>query len=80
MKKAVIATNVGGVPEIVSDKRLLVKDGDTRNWIAKIQELLDHPEDLEAIGARNRSFIVENFSLGRISKDLFEYMKKVAAE
>ncbi len=79
MKKPVIATDVGGVPEIMCDKRFLVKDGDTRNWITKIEDLLHHPEDRESIGARGRYFIEENFSLSRISKDLFEYIKEVAA-
>jgi len=78
MKKAVVATDVGGVPEIMCDKRFLVKDGDTRNWMTKIQDLLDHPEERESIGTRCRYFVEENFSLSRISKDLFEYMKKVA--
>ncbi len=80
MKKAVIATDVGGVPEVMCDKRYLVRDGDTREWLLKIRYLLDHPQEKDSIGSRSRCFIEDNFSLERISNDLFEYMKKVASK
>ena len=77
MEKATIATDVGGIPEVMCDKRFLVKDGDTGDWIAKIQDLLDHPNDRETIGVRNRGFIEENFSMDKISKELLEYIRAV---
>lgn len=80
MQKAVISTDVGGVPEVIGDKRFLVKDGDTADWIRKIQWLLDHPGECETVGANGRCFIEKNFSLSTISKDLFGYMKEIATE
>ena len=75
MEKAVVATDVGGIPEVMCNKGFLVKDGDTGDWIAKIQDVLDHPNDRETIGVRNRVFIEENFSMDKISKELFEYIR-----
>jgi len=80
MKKAVIATDVGGVSEVMPDRRFLVKDGDTGDWITKIQNLLDHEDHREMVGIRGRRFIEENFSLSKISEDLFRYMKEVSTE
>ncbi len=80
MRKAIIATNVGGVPEVMADKNFLVEDGDTMGWIGKIRWLLDHPTECETIGANGRRFVEEKFSLERISRDLFEYLKNVANE
>lgn len=80
MKKAVISTDVGGVPEVMSDKRFLVKDGDTTDWIKKIRWILGHPDESKKVGTHGRRFVEENFSLDKISKDLFEYMKSIASE
>jgi len=78
MEKPVVATNVGGVPEIVCDKRLLTEDGDTDGWVSKINWLLDNPAEAAEIGRSGRQFIEENFSLNRISRDLFACMEDVA--
>lgn len=77
MQKAVIGTDVGGVPEVMADKRFLVKDGDTVDWIRKIRWLLDHDGERETVGANGRRFIEENFSMEKISRELFEYMRSV---
>jgi len=77
MKMAVVATDVGGVPEVVGDKRFLVKDGDTEGWMSKIQYLLDHPEERERAGSVNRHYIETGFSMDKIAGELFVYMKEV---
>jgi glycosyltransferase involved in cell wall biosynthesis len=77
MEKAIVATNVGGVPEVIGDKKFLVKDGGTESWVSKIQYLLDHPEERERSGAVNRHHIEHQFSMDKITKELFTYMKDV---
>jgi glycosyltransferase involved in cell wall biosynthesis len=77
MEKAIVATNVGGVPEVIGDKKFLVKDGGTESWVSKIQYLLDHPEERERSGAVNRHHIETQFSMDKITKELFTYMKDV---
>lgn len=61
----VVATNVGGVPEIVQDRitGLLVPAGDSKELARAIAYLLDHPEQARAMGEAGRRRLEAYFSL-----------------
>lgn len=63
--RAIIGSNVGGIPEIVKDGEtgLLVPPGDARTLAKKLTYLLDHPEHGGQLGERARAFVREEFSL-----------------
>jgi len=77
MKKPVVATNTGGIPEIVCERSLLIEDGDTEAWVDRIQSLLDHPEDRERLGERGRSFVQRNFSIQKAASNLCNYIAEI---
>jgi glycosyltransferase involved in cell wall biosynthesis len=63
--KAVVATNGGGVPEIVQDgvTGLLVPMGDAEAMAQAIRILLRDPERRLRMGARGRDRVMQNFTI-----------------
>ena len=63
----VIATNVGGIPELVKDgvTGLLVPPADSRSLAQAVQQLLDYPEGAFKMGLRGRKRAEEHFTLQR---------------
>jgi len=61
----IIATDVGGIPEIVEDGTtgLLVPPRDGQALAEKMLDLLDHPEKAETLGRNARALVRERFSL-----------------
>ena len=61
---AVVATRLGGVPEVVSHGRtgLLVPPGDPESLAAAIGELLAHPGQAEAMGRAGRERVMASFT------------------
>jgi len=64
MKKPVIATNVGGIPELMKDKQtgFLIKKGDHEDLTDKIAFLLNDENNRRAMGYAGRTFVENNFS------------------
>lgn len=64
----VIATAVGGVPELVDDGRngLLVPPGDPDRLAAAIREMVRHPDRARAMGRRARAEVVQRYSFDRM--------------
>lgn len=62
--KPVIASNVGGIPEIVKEGEcgFLVDPKDAENLAKKIEELIRFPEATKKMGERGRAFVQGNFS------------------
>lgn len=62
--KAVIATRIGGLPDIVDHGRngFLVEPGDPEDLAGRIVEILSHPELLPAMGAHARDKFARTFS------------------
>jgi glycosyltransferase involved in cell wall biosynthesis len=60
----VVATNVGGIPEIVTDKEsaLLVAPGDVENMAAAMAKLLGDPSLARRFVERGRSLVLEKHS------------------
>lgn len=67
MGKAVVATNVGGIPELVlNDKTgILVPPGNPGSLANAVNDLIDNPEKTESLGKDGRRRIEEEFELDR---------------
>lgn len=64
MRKPTIATNVGGVPEIMEDGKsgFLVGKGDAEAIVEKISYLLENQKLARRMGSYGRELILKNFS------------------
>ncbi len=77
MGKPIIASNVGGIPEVVSNPQRLLDCEDTEGWVRSIKYLLEHPGEWEQIGSEGRRFVENKFAMETISRELFEYIREV---
>jgi colanic acid/amylovoran biosynthesis glycosyltransferase len=73
----VVATRVGGVPEIVREGKsaLLVEAGDVQGTIDALQWLVDHPNMWPGMGREGRSHVEEHHDVGRLTVQLEEVLK-----
>jgi len=78
MKKPIIATNVGGIPELMKDNEtgFLVEKGNYEEIIKKILFLLENPEIAEKMGNAGKKFVEENFSWDKIAKEFLRILKQ----
>ena len=81
MKKPVIATNAGGIPELMKDGEtgFLVEKGDHKTWIEKITLLLNDKEISQKFGESGRRFVEEEFTWEKMAENFVEIMKKCLA-
>ena len=77
MKKPVLATNVGGIPELMKDKEtgFLIEKGDHKEWTNKISLLLNDEKTRRRIGLSGKKFVEENFSWDTIAKKFVNDIK-----
>ena len=75
MKKPVIATSIGGIPELMDDGKtgFLVNKGDDVDIVEKISTLLN--EHTIEFGEAGRKFVSENFSWEKISENFLKFVK-----
>jgi len=66
----VVATSVGGIPEVVSDGQVgrLVRSREPREMAACIEEVLETPWDRQQL----RDYVAERFSFEVVTKKLLE--------
>jgi len=78
MKKPVVATNVGGIPEIMKENEtgFLVKKGNSKELIEKLSLLINDKEKRKIMGENGRKFIEENFSWNTIAKEFLKILEK----
>ena len=78
MEKPVIATNIGGIPELMKDGEtgFLVEKGNHKQIIEKISFLLENPEIAGKMGIAGRKFIEENFSWEKIAKEFLKSLQQ----
>jgi len=71
-KKPVIATRVGGIPELVADQKsgYLVERGDTADAAEKLLKLLYDPRLRETMGAEGYRIVHDRFSLRQNVREL----------
>ncbi|MGH9960737.1 MAG: glycosyltransferase family 4 protein, partial [Pyrinomonadaceae bacterium] len=72
--KAIVATRVGGIPELVmdNDSGFLVERGDSVAMAEKILWLLERPELRSDMGTRGREMVTEKFQLKSNVSQLLE--------
>ena len=77
MEKPVIATDVGGVGEMMKDDKtgFLVNEGDHLVWINKLSILLKDRKLAEMMGKEGRKFVIENFSWNIIATNFLNIVK-----
>ena len=70
MEKPIIATNVGGIPEMIYDEKTgyLVEEGDHQTWIDRIKLLLDNKELSKKLGKNARELLLEKFNWDIVAK------------
>ena len=79
MKKPVIATNVGGVSELMIDKKtgFLIEKGNSDELIKKIEEFLNDPKKCQEMGIQGRKFVEDNFSWKVITQKFIDDLKNI---
>ncbi len=82
MSKPVIATDVGGNPELILDgvNGLLVPPRDSGKLADAIAQLIDHPERRLEFGMKSREIVESRFSLERMVRDYETLYKQVLAK
>jgi glycosyltransferase involved in cell wall biosynthesis len=78
MKKPIIATNVGGIKDLVHDSKtgFLIQSGDESELIEKILFLLENNSKAKIMGENARTYIKQNFSWPKIALDFSRIMRK----
>ncbi len=71
MEKPVVATNVGGIPELMknNDTGFLVERGDHAGWVDKLSILINDDKKSRRMGEAGRKFVTENFSWEKITRE-----------
>ena len=77
MEKPIIASNVGGIPEIVRNNQTgyLCNINDVDQWIAKIRFLLDNPDIAKKFGKNAREFVAKTFNWRKIAEDFLKNLR-----
>jgi len=78
MEKPVIATNVGGIPELMKDGKtgFLIEKGNSTQLFEKLSLLLNNLEKSKEMGKKGRNFVKDNFNLDKICNDFLNHLKK----
>lgn len=78
MEKPIIATRVGGIPELMKDSEtgFLVEKGNAQELIDKITILLGDSKKTKEMGKSGRKFVTENFSWEVIGKKFVQITKE----
>lgn len=78
----VIATRVGGLPEVVLDGETgyLVEVGDTQAMAERAAEILSDERKQQTLGQRGRAYAVERFNTERVIPQYVELYERVIAE
>tara|TARA_B100000686_G_scaffold98953_1_gene105910 strand:- start:129 stop:1193 length:1065 start_codon:yes stop_codon:yes gene_type:complete len=78
MQKPVIATNVGGIPELMRDNETgyLVEKDNEGDLFEKLSILINDLEKSKEMGKKGKEFVTENFNWDKICKDFLNHLKK----
>ena len=77
MKKPVVATNVGGVPEMMINGKtgFLVQQGNYEQIIDKLSLLLEDKELAKKMGNEGRKFVEETFNWELVTKNFIKVLE-----
>ena len=80
--KPVIATRVGGIPELIEDEEtgLLVRPGDAGALADKIEKLLGSPDSGREMGGRAAQRVRELFTWEKVADRLRKVYGRVLSE
>ena len=72
MKRPVIASRIGGVPEIIKEgiTGWTINNGDNEIWVEKIRAVIDDPSLARRIGANGKKWVETNFSWNVIARQV----------
>ena len=78
MEKPVIATNVGGIPELMKDREtgFLIEKNNSNELFEKLSILLNNLENANEMGVKGREFVKNNFNWDKICNDFLNHLKK----
>jgi len=78
MEKPVIATNVGGIPELMKDGEtgFLIEKNNSNELFEKLSMLLNNLENTNEMGVKGKEFIKNNFNWDKICNDFLNHLKK----
>ena len=78
MEKPVIATNVGGIPELMKDGKtgFLIEKNNPEELFEKLSLLLNNPENAQEMGKKGKEFVKNNFNWDKICNDFLNHLKK----
>jgi glycosyltransferase involved in cell wall biosynthesis len=76
MKKPVVATNVGGVPEMMIDNKtgFLVDEGDYQGWIEKLSKILNDKDLAEGMSKHGKKFVQDTFNWDICAKKFLDIL------
>ena len=79
LAKPVIATNGGGIPEIVEDGRtgLLVPMGDPLSMADAITQILNNPAQAAEMGKLGRQRVIDHFTIQRTTTQLQQLFQEM---
>ena len=79
MKKPVIATNVGGIPELMRDKEngFLIEKGDSNKLIEYLQIIFNDSQKAKKMGELGNRYVIDNFSWEIIVKKFIKDVKEL---
>jgi len=77
LEKAVVATNVGGIPEGLQENQtgFLVEEGDHKGWIDKLSILINDKDKAKKMGYAGRKFVEKNFNWNDTAKNFVNLTK-----
>ena len=77
MRKPIIASNVGGIPETLQDGEtgFLVNVGDVEGWIKNISKILKNHELANEMGDNGRKFASQKFNCDKIGKEIISLIQ-----
>jgi glycosyltransferase involved in cell wall biosynthesis len=77
MRKPVVATNVGGISELMKDNEtgFLVKKGNADELIEKLSLLINDKDKRKIMGDVGRKFVEDNFNWNKIAKEFVNIIK-----
>ena len=78
MEKPVIATNVGGIPELMKDGEtgFLIEKNNSNELFEKLSMLLNNLENAKEMGVKGKEFVKNNFNWDKICNDFLNHLKQ----